>query len=152
MKLECPTCKSKTHRVIDYIIKSEIYITCYRCTVCQMVWNIGRSLISDGDWYRTICFKKKTIPLHRFVYERYYNEILNSNDAVHHINSIKRDNRPKNLLRINKTKHDGNKDLHYIKLNNKIHHLENIICSIKEGKLNVEDVDTSGFRGKIKNQ
>jgi len=128
MMLECPGCKSKPHKVIDYTIKSEVYITHYRCVVCQMEWSIKRSLVSDGDGYRSIYFKRKNIPLHRLVYERYYNEILGPGDIIHHINLIKRDNRPKNLLRIDRSKHHSDKSLHWVELKNKIYHLEQTKC------------------------
>ncbi len=148
----CASCSNKRYRVIDYVIDTETYITFYRCRACQHTWKRERSLVSDNGKYKAIYLYKKTIPLHRFVYERFYNDTLIPGDIVHHLNLNKGDNRPANLIKIRREQHDGNKDLHYIKLIHRIEYLEQVIWDIKEGRLDANDVTTSGFREKIKNQ
>jgi len=79
-------------------------------------WNKGNRVLSwktkDSHGYIRVFNRIKGNKVvfryeHRIVWEREKQEILSNKDVIHHINSIKNDNRIENLLKCNHKTHRG---------------------------------------------
>jgi len=60
-------------------------------------WKGGKWINSQG-YVMVLDSKKKYVPEHRLVVEKYIKRRLSSKEVVHHINEIKTDNRIENLM------------------------------------------------------
>jgi len=66
-------------------------------------WKGGRPL--DASGYVVINYGGSQIREHRVVAEKMLNRKLNKDEVVHHINGIKNDNRPENLMVMTQSEH-----------------------------------------------
>ena len=121
--MKCKHCNCTT-----YFIKSikpgtnEYYLKETICRKCDKTTQHKINLILSEKKYHIFTYKSRTQTLHRWIWELYNNRMLMKNEIVHHINGDIGDNRPTNLLVIEKKKH--NKNLQYEYLINKINELE----------------------------
>ena len=51
-------------------------------------------------------FSKSYIPEHRLVAAKKYNKKLTKKDIIHHLNGVRNDNRPENLIITNNSEHE----------------------------------------------
>lgn len=83
-------------------------------------WNGGRAELKNGYVkviaplnYKGICTYKPRTPNcsgsmleHRLVWEQTHGRLLKKGEIVHHLNGIKNDNRPENLVAVNRHNHE----------------------------------------------
>jgi len=147
MKKKCKKCQCSIYRGLDTVPrrtgnKFTIQKTC-ECVRCGYVWDYGVKLRREKNTYVYLTIDSENISLHRYVYEHYHNTKLKFFEDIHHINLHKGDNRPCNLKKLIRSDH--NRRFHLTELIDRVKELEAVLWNLKNGKINVKDVDTSGF-------
>lgn len=107
-KYKCPSCGNHKYLLLSMSLRgNDLYIKSLECRTCHFNWIEKESLISKSQTYEYIwdSINKKTIPLHRWVWEQTNGRILESWEIIHHINRRKGDNRISNLLRVDTYDH-----------------------------------------------
>jgi hypothetical protein len=105
---KCPSCGSISYLVTGMkLLDGERYQKNLKCRKCESEWVDDLPLLSGSKTYVYIWdyVNKISIPLHRWVWEQYNNEKLGDYDIVHHVNRMKGDNRPQNLVNMDKSDH-----------------------------------------------
>lgn len=92
-------------------------------------WKGGRRL--SGGYVKIYspqhpnCTTHKTVLEHRLVMEKQLGRYLKQSEVVHHLNGIKHDNRPENLVVLSDRKHGGKTYEYIYRLQERIRSLEN---------------------------
>lgn len=82
---------------------------------------------TNSHGYRVVVMGKKRMLHHRLVMEKIVGKKLHKDETVHHVNGIRDDNRPENLIVLPRKNHPSQSSIMIKKLQNKIQLLEKII-------------------------
>ena len=100
MKTKCANCGKLKNKTIYKIIKDDEYLIrenfCIECGILKNKTEIKLNI--NTGIYRYLTIDRKSIGMHRFVYELFHNVRLTPYDTIHHIDCIKSHNIPSNLL------------------------------------------------------
>lgn len=100
----CIICNKKFKAILSYSERKYCSQNCMAIGQIGHLRNFKTGIQKNSYGYSYIYFpnhpfasSRKTIPLHRYVVEKYIGRILKKEESVHHINNIKYDNRLNNL-------------------------------------------------------
>jgi rubrerythrin len=101
----CNSCKKvheRTLKQVNQVIKNTGYWRCKTCTSVEnnklRAKNIGSKRIHKQKGYVQIKTERGWIKEHTYVIETYIGRRLRAEEAIHHVNEIKTDNRIENLV------------------------------------------------------
>lgn len=106
----CPNCNGARHLSFEaHLLNESEYQRKLKCRKCDTEWWENYPLVSDSNAYVYLWDndRKISIPLHRWVWEQYHGTKLTLQDAIHHLNRNKGDDRPSNLERMSRDDHNG---------------------------------------------
>lgn len=121
-RIKCKIClKCCVGKYYSKGTNSYIYKICV-CPVCGKKYKQKIKIFSNKNEYSFISLNKRTIALHKIVWETYNNKKIEKGDVVHHKDGHRGNNRPSNLLIMKKNKHT--RDAHNIYFIKKIERLK----------------------------
>ena len=110
-------CLHQRHFVINIqLLNNDFYSKTFKCRHCGYIYTLKYPLLTSINAYITFWYPptKTTISLHRWVWQEYHKCKLSPTEAIHHINRNRGDNRPNNLICMDKYDHNG--DFHKVTL------------------------------------
>jgi len=99
-KIKCGNCGCLKSKTTARLIKNNEYLIreAY-CTNCgHLKYTIKTELNNDSGKYVSLTINRKRTWMHRFIYELYHNVKLTPYDTIHHVDCVKSNNTPGNLL------------------------------------------------------
>ena len=107
---KCPNCGSPKYLLTGLNLVSDTeYEQLLKCRKCETEWGGRQQLVSGANTYAYVwdTVNKKSVALHRWVWEQSNGRSLSPIEVVHHKNRIKGDDRPSNLALMDRYSHNG---------------------------------------------